>query len=422
VNGSVRAPAPAARQSSGGLGAPRPTRTLEATLRGGALTEPPAALARIDGYDRAAYQVCACRAVEAACRAAVPESIETLRRLLCCTAWIEGHTAHIHLAQAPDFLGYSDAAGLTRCEPAAATRELALSRVGAELADALGGPSNVRVGGFRAAPDRARLATLLPRLQDALDAALQTVRWVSGFSFPESVLDVPLIALDDPLRTPTAHGHARYPLDGGDGVLATSGLGFPLIESESFVSRTRAARPEHPRAVLRGSKAALTGPLARYALAGPALNPLARRAAQQAGLAAQERNPFRTILIRAVELVHAIEETATLLERYEQPDPPFVAITPRPGRGLSASETPSGLLYQRYDLLADGRVGAVRIIGPTELNRTALELDQRRALRDAIRRNPAMDKAARHALSARIARNYGPTTRATAWPLDSAGA
>ena len=48
----------------------------------------------------------------------------------------------------------------------------------------------------------------------------------------------------------------------------------------------------------------LTGPLARYSLHSATLSPIARNAAAQAGLAVVCRNPFRSIVVRAVDVVY----------------------------------------------------------------------------------------------------------------------
>lgn len=133
--------------------------------------------------------------------------------------------------------------------------------------------------------------------------------------------------------------------------------------SPSMTRRTvaPACGPDLPaRARLRGVKAVPTGPLARYALCSRALRPAARQAARIADLDPRERNPHRSVLVRAVELVHALEEAAVLVDHFEPP-PPSLRCPPRVGRGLSAVESPSGLLYQRYDLAADGTVTAARL-------------------------------------------------------------
>jgi coenzyme F420-reducing hydrogenase alpha subunit len=221
---------------------------------------------------------------------------------------------------------------------------------------------------------------------------------------------MPLLALDDPVTGPVAHGRARYPIDSGVGVLASNGLGFPITEFESFVSRTRTGQLRTGRAALRGSRATLTGPLARNALCARLLHPAARGAADRAKLTADERNPYRSALIRAVELVHALEEAEALIEHYEPADPPPRRSTTEPGqgRGSCATESPSGLLYQRYDLKPDGTVGTARLIGPDELNRTAVELDLRRTERTARHHDPAIDLARLAEMRTVLANNYEP--------------
>jgi len=383
------------------------SRALETAVRGRRYTETAALFGGLDGHDRTAYRVCACRALEAARRTEVPEPVETLRRLLCCAAWIEGHATHLHLVQVPGLLGYPDAAELARGELEAVTRGLELHRAGAELATAIG-EDVLHVGGPHRPTPRAALTRLRPRLQDAVSAAMETAYWISGIGIPESGIDMPLLALDDPVTGPVAHGRARYPIDGGVGVLASTGLGFPITEFESFVSRSRTGPLRTGRAALRGSKATLTGPLARNALCARLLHPAARSSADRAKLTAAERNPYRSALIRAVELVHALEEAEALIEHYEPADPPPRRPTTEPGqgRGSCATESPSGLLYQRYDLKPDGTVGTARLIGPDELNRTAVELDLRRTERTARHRDPAIGQDRLAELRAVLANNY----------------
>jgi sulfhydrogenase subunit alpha len=383
------------------------SRAIEAAVRGRRPAQVVALFAGMEGHERTAYRTCACRALEAADRRETAASVEVLRRLLGCAAWIEGHTTHLHRVQIPDLIGHSGAADLIDREPAAVRRGLDLHLAGLELAEAVGEDA-LRAGGPVHPPEPSALSRARGRLEEAVDAALRTVGWIGGIDVPSSMLDIPLLALDDPVPGPVAHGRARYPLDGGVGVLTSTGLGFPLGEFESYISRPRSGPPRAGRAALRGAKAALTGPLARNALCGRFLHPAARAAADLAGLTAAERNPYRSALIRAVELVHAIEEAVVLIDGYQVPDPPHPQPPEqtRAGRGFAAVESPSGLLYQRYDVLPDGTVGAVRLIRPEELNRTAVELDLRRAERTARRRDPEIGPDALATLRTELAHNY----------------
>ncbi len=73
-----------------------------------------------------------------------------------------------------------------------------------------------------------------------------------------------------------------------------------------------------------------------------ALSPVAAQAAAAAGLAAECRNPFRSIVVRAVEVVYAIEEALRIIDSYERPARPFVDVPARPGIGHGVSEAPRG--------------------------------------------------------------------------------
>jgi coenzyme F420-reducing hydrogenase alpha subunit len=105
------------------------------------------------------------------------------------------------------------------------------------------------------------------------------------------------------------------------------------------------------------------------------LPPLARAAAAAAGLGDTCRNPFRSIIVRAVEVVCAIEEAIRIIADYEPPDRASVAVGPRAGAGSGASEAPRGVLFQRYELDADGIVRSAKIVPPTSQNQAAIERD-----------------------------------------------
>ena len=144
--------------------------------------------------------------------------------------------------------------------------------------------------------------------------------------------------------------------------------------------------------------------MARYALNSGYLSPAARQAAADAGLGAQCRNPFRSVLVRAVEIVYAVEEALRIIDGYQRPDRPAVEVAPRAGTGHGVSEAPRGLLYHRYDLDADGLIRSATIIPPTSQNQAAIEDDLRRVLSA----NLDLDDASLTALCEQTIRNHDP--------------
>jgi coenzyme F420-reducing hydrogenase alpha subunit len=354
-----------------------PPRFFEAFLRGRAYTEPPDITARICGICPVAYQTSACQAIEAACGARVDGALADLRRLLYCGEWIGSHVLHIYMLHAPDFLGYPGAIEMAAEHREIVERGLTLRGAGNAIMNLLGGrsihPVNVRLGGFYRAPAAAELAPLAERLRGALPLALDTVRWVAGFDFPDFTCDHELLALADP---------GRYPIERGT-VVTSGGLSFPAAEFEQHVTEQQVPHSTALHAWLTGDGVTgdgryLTGPLARYSLSSGSLPPLAAQAAREAGLGPECRNPFRSIIVRAVEVVCAIEEAIRLIEAYQPPDRPAVPVTARAAAGHGVTEAPRGVLYHRYELGSDGTVRSARIVPPTSQNQRAIEDDLRR--------------------------------------------
>ncbi len=374
-----------------------PPRFFEAFLRGRSYTEPPDITARICGICPVAYQTSACNAIEQACGAQLDPPLAELRRLLYCGEWISSHALHIYFLHAPDFLGYPDAITLAQDHRDIVERGLELKKAGNAILDFLGGraihPVNVRVGGFYRVPSPRELAPLAERLRRALDQAVGTVRWATSFDFPELELDHDLLSADDP---------GRYPIESG-ALRSASGLSFPASEFPDHVIEEQVPHSTALHATLDGHRY-LAGPLARYSLNSGYLSPIARQAAADAGLGAECRNPFRSVLVRAVEVVYAIEEALRIIDGYQRPGQPAVAVRPCAGTGHGVSEAPRGVLYHRYTLDADGLIRAATIIPPTSQNQAAIEND----LRQVAEANLALDDAALTSLCERVIRNYDP--------------
>lgn len=374
-----------------------PPRFFEAFLRGRAYTEPPDLTARVCGICPVAYQVSACNAIEEACGVQVDDDLVALRRLLYCGEWINSHALHIYLLHAPDFLGYTDIVGMSRDHAQVVERGLSLKKAGNQLMEFVGGraihPVNVRLGGFYSVPARLEFRPIAEQLRRALDSAVATVEWVSGFDFPDVELDHEFLAL-------TASG--QYPIENGT-IARSAGPSFAVADFTNHVAESQVPYSTALHATLDGGRH-LTGPLARYSLNSLALSPIAAQAAAAAGLLSECRNPFRSIIVRAVEVVYAIEEALRIIEEYQRPSRPFVDVPARAGVGHGVSEAPRGLLYHRYRIDEDGLVSAATIIPPTSQNQAAIEADLARIVSD----NLSLDDAALTALCERLIRSYDP--------------
>jgi coenzyme F420-reducing hydrogenase alpha subunit len=375
-----------------------PPRFFEAFLRGRHFTEAPDITARICGICPVAYQMSSVQAMEQACGVEVDGQLRALRRLLYCGEWIESHALHVFMLHAPDFLGYENAIELARDHPELVAQALELKKTGNELMTVVGGrevhPINVRVGGWYRTPRKRELATLVEKLERALEIALATVTVTAGLDFPDYSFDYELVALSEP---------GLYPIDRGR-IVSSRGIDIAVDDyDEHFVEEhVEWSNALHSSVIGRGSY--LCGPLARFALAADRLSPLAREAAAGAGLTATERNPFRSIVVRAVELVYAAEEALRLIAEYEEPDAPAVECKPRAGVGYGATEAPRGLLYHRYEIDDEGTILDAKIVPPTSQNQRTIEEDVRGVVERSL--DLADDKLG--LLCEQTIRNYDP--------------
>jgi coenzyme F420-reducing hydrogenase alpha subunit len=346
-----------------------PPRFFEGFLRGRNYTEPADITARICGICPVAYQMSACAAIEDAIGVTVDGPLRDLRRLLYCGEWIESHTLHIHLLHAPDFLGMDDAIQMATDHLEAVQRGLEIKKIGNRILEVLGGraihPINVKVGGFYRVPARRELLMLRDDLERGRKLAVDVVDWVAGFDFPDHETGYELVSTNHPDEYPVL----------GDRITSDRGLDIAVAEflehvEEHHVEHSTAL---HARLLERGEY--LVGPLARYSLNSAKLSAGALEAANRAGLAGTCRNPFRSIIVRAVEVVHAFETALDIVDGYEPPDRPSVDVAPRAGVGHGVSEAPRGLLYHRYEIDEAGLITSAVIVPPTSQNQPAIEHD-----------------------------------------------
>ncbi len=371
-------------------------RFFEAFLRGREYTEAPDITARICGICPVAYQTSAINAMERILDLRVSPEIRDLRRLLYMAEWIESHSLHIYLLHAPDFLGYPSGVAMAVAFPDEVRDGLRLKRIGNDLMARIGGreihPVNPKVGGFHRTPTPEELRAVAPDLEWALEAALRTVTLVSTFPFPELDLDYEFVALSDPDEYAVLDGRIRSSLG-----IDASVEEFNDIFVEEHVPWSNAL---HARVRDRGSYH--VGPIARFNLNREQLHPVALNAAR--GIEPVVGNPFRSIVVRAVEMVHACATSLDILRRYERPEIPAFTAPIRAGEGHGASEAPRGMLYHRYRIDDAGIITDAQIVPPTSQNQLRIEEDLRNLIPTIV---GLSDAEMQHRLEQAI-RNYDP--------------
>ena len=348
-----------------------PPRFFEAFLRGRHYSEAADLTARICGICPVAYQMSAVHAIERALSVRIDPAVRLLRRLFYCGEWIESHALHVYMLHAPDFLGYEDAIQMARDHRGVVEQALRLKKIGNRIVRLLGGreihPISAAVGGFHKTPAKSQVRELEDDLKWAIDASLETVKLVAGFEFPEFEQDYEFVALSHP---------DEYPFNEGR-LVSNRGLNIDAAEYEDQFLEQHVKHSNALQSVVRGRGSYLVGPMARYNLNFDKLPDVARDAALMAGLKPPVKNPFRSIVVRAVELVFACAEALRIVHVYEPPACPRNEPRARRGEGQAITEAPRGILYQRYALDENGVIVAARIVPPTSQNQKRIEDDLR---------------------------------------------
>ena len=376
-----------------------PPRFFEAFLRGRMFTEAIDMTARICGICPVAYQMSAAHAMEDALEIKIGEEIRKLRRLLYCGEWIESHVLHIYLLHAPDFLGYESSIQLAEDYPEIVKRGLRLKKLGNSILELVGGravhPLNVRVGGFYRIPLKNELRLLKEELKWGIEACYETVSWTSEFSFPEFERDYEFVSLSHP---------EEYPFNEGK-LISNKGLDIPVHEYDRHFVEEQVKHSHALHSKIRDRDSYLVGPLARFNLNFEKLFPEVKEAARSAKLLPVCGNPFKSILVRSLEVLQACLEALRIIEQYEEPEHPAVPVSPTKEEiGYGCTEAPRGILYHRYSLDEKGIILDAKIVPPTSQNQKTIEED----LESFVKKNYSLPQEKLTWQCEQVIRNYDP--------------
>jgi coenzyme F420-reducing hydrogenase alpha subunit len=161
-------------------------------------------------------------------------------------------------------------------------------------------------------------------------------------------------------------------------IVSNRGLDIPISEYEDHFEEEHIPYTNALQSIHKGHGAYFVGPMARFALNFEKLTPRCKAVAREVGLDPGCRNPFRSIMIRSVEMLYACEEALRVIGNYEPPEAPFIEVDASGGTGYGCTEAPRGLLYHRYRVDDQGDILEAKIVPPTSQNQKTIEDDLRR--------------------------------------------
>ncbi|MDJ1015574.1 MAG: Ni/Fe hydrogenase subunit alpha [Paracoccaceae bacterium] len=375
-----------------------PPRYFEALLKGRPAADAPDITSRICGICPIAYIMSASHAVESALGIEITPEIHALRRLLYCGEWIQSHTLHAAMLHAPDFLDLDDAFEIARANPELVKTALRIKKLGNSLMEVIGGravhPVNTRIGGFYSAPDPEKVAALIPELEWGADAAREVAIAFSGFDFPEDYGDYTFVSLVHPNIYPIMEGR----------IGSNKGLDIDISEYPDHFYETHVEHSNALHGHMKDGSRYLVGPLARYANNYARLPEACRETAQVCGLDPVVQNPFKSIVVRMVEVQFACLEAARIARAYVAPNPVHVDCSPAAGEGHGCTEAPRGICYHHYAIDDEAKVLSSTIIPPTSQNQPQIEADLTRVAGRSLN----LDNDALRHICEQTIRNYDP--------------
>ena len=246
---------------------------------------------------------------------------------------------------------------------------LRLKKIGDRIVSLIGGreihPVSACVGGFYRVPGEWELRELSEDLKWALEASVKTARVVASFDFSDFEQDYEFVSLCHPEEYPLNEGH----------LVSNKGLDIDVAEYADHFIEQHIKHSNALHSMLRGRGSYLVGPLARYNLNFARLPEVARQVSRDCGLTVPCRNPFKSIVVRSVEMVFACAEAMRIIEAYARPESPRVEVPVHAGVGSAATEAPRGILYHRYSIDDRGLIRFAKIVPPTPQNQKCIEED-----------------------------------------------
>jgi coenzyme F420-reducing hydrogenase alpha subunit len=195
----------------------------------------------------------------------------------------------------------------------------------------------------------------------------------------------------------------EYPMNEGR-IVSSAGLDIEVADYEAHFEERHVAHSTALHSAIMDRGAYFVGPLARFNLNDALLAPIARDLAREIDLTAPCRNPFKSIIVRAIEVLHACDEALRIIESYEPPTTAAIELTPKAGIGYGCTEAPRGMLFHRYELDPAGLILEAKIVPPTSQNQAMIEDD----LRDLVARNIRLPDRELQWKCEQSIRNYDP--------------
>lgn len=337
-------------------------------IRGKDVIAIPPLTARICGTCSNAHLICAANAVENALGIIPTRQTLSIRKLLNYGLIIRDHALHLCVFVLPDLLGKDSILDLDENDPSQhkfLDTAFAIKAAGNNLSKATGGRSVhapfLAVGGFTKIPQNSELKKCIQELKDIRGKVIDLIDFF--------VRKDNIFVMDNMSYSVVMDN--EYSFIKGD-CIRSSGT---TVTNEKYNDYLEKVTVEHSLATgyKFDGQVSMVGALARLNLAKERLHPYTRKTLGNLLDLFPSDNIFHNNLAQAIEILHAIDSSADILNNLEIKDEKPLPFVRKESVGTGIIEAPRGTLYYRLEIDGNGKVKTGTIVVPTGRNQIMIE-------------------------------------------------
>lgn len=341
----------------------------------------PQHVSRICGTCSIAHLLCSIEAIENTLGIRPSPQTMTLRKLAMYGLMIRDHALHLYIFALPDELGKDSILELSKSNHDLIHDAFKVKAAGNHLSILIAGRSVHApypiIGGFNHFPEKVEIEKVIEELRSIRPIVLKLIElfYSSKSSFIRKTNFVALAAEE--------YGFLKGCIKSTEGY---------CIEEENYYKHLQRVVIPYSEAVgyeFHG-KEYMVGALARMNLNKELLHQNTKKDAAKYLSIFPSFNIFHNNLAQAIEILHSIDHSISLLENntFNSEEPQQIAYNDAENVGVI--EAPRGTLYYHLNIGSDGFVKNGTIIVPTQQNQVNLRNDIWKLVQDNIKKNKAL--------------------------------
>jgi coenzyme F420-reducing hydrogenase alpha subunit len=342
-------------------------RFLDLALRGKNYASAPQLCSRICGTCSAAHLMCSIEAIEHAIGIKPSPQTQMLRDLTLNGVNIRDHAMHLFLFVLPDLFGkdsvldFDDSGYEHKLLHKAFEIKKAGNLLSTEVAGRTVHPPFPTIGHFLHVPSKEKAKTLILELKKVRDSAIEFVQLFHEKDFNFEMQDVDFIAVSD----------QEYSFMGRGICTHSNGFCIPDSGFERFFKEKVIPYSQATGFSFQGTPY-MVGALARMNIKGASLHKDTKRDLSNFN-EFPSFNIYHNNLAQAIEIVHCIDSSIELLERYEFKQEKIQKIESRKSEGVGVVEAPRGTLFHHVNIDENEKISNANLVIPTAQNQILME-------------------------------------------------